>query len=122
MKNPAKKAKKSTLIRVSKTPPPGWPSEEEFKEAAHSGEGEKPEANIVLAGRLMSVRVMGKASFATIQDGSVGSHGGRIQLYVTRDALGEDFDFLQPGTELTLPTDKRDTEVITRQNDGGFRR
>ncbi|MFP5446577.1 MAG: lysine--tRNA ligase, partial [Betaproteobacteria bacterium] len=28
--------------------------------------------------------------FATIQDGSLGEVGGRIQLYVTRDALGED--------------------------------
>jgi lysyl-tRNA synthetase class 2 len=37
-----------------------------------------------VAGRMMLKRVMGKASFATIQDMS-----GRIQLYVTRDALGE---------------------------------
>ncbi len=37
-----------------------------------------------VAGRMMLKRVMGKASFATIQDGS-----GRIQLYVTRDALDE---------------------------------
>ena len=45
---------------------------------------------VTVAGRMMLKRVMGKASFATIQDGSLGSHGGRIQLYVTRDALGED--------------------------------
>ena len=38
-----------------------------------------------LAGRMMLKRVMGKASFATIQDVS-----GRIQLYVARDAVGED--------------------------------
>jgi lysyl-tRNA synthetase class 2 len=37
-----------------------------------------------VAGRMMLKRVMGKASFATIQDES-----GRIQLYVTRDGLGE---------------------------------
>ena len=43
-----------------------------------------------VAGRMMLKRVMGKASFATIQDGSLGSCGGRIQLYITRDALGED--------------------------------
>jgi len=35
-----------------------------------------------VAGRMMSRRVMGKASFAHLQDGS-----GRIQLYVRRDAL-----------------------------------
>ncbi len=46
----------------------------------------EPQAvQVSLAGRMMLKRVMGKASFATLQDGS-----GRIQLYVTRDALGED--------------------------------
>ena len=39
---------------------------------------------VVVAGRLMLKRVMGKASFATLQDGS-----GQIQLFVTRDAIGE---------------------------------
>ncbi len=38
---------------------------------------------VAVAGRMMLKRVMGKASFATIQDMS-----GRIQLYVTLDALG----------------------------------
>ena len=38
-----------------------------------------------VAGRMMLKRVMGKASFATLQDAS-----GRIQLYVTRDDVGED--------------------------------
>ena len=38
-----------------------------------------------LAGRLMSKRVMGKASFANIRDDR-----GDIQLYVTRDNLGEE--------------------------------
>ena len=45
---------------------------------------------VSVAGRMMLKRVMGKASFATVQDGSFGSTGGRIQLYVTRDAIGED--------------------------------
>ena len=39
---------------------------------------------VSVAGRMMLKRVMGKASFATLQDMS-----GRIQLYVTRDALPE---------------------------------
>jgi lysyl-tRNA synthetase class 2 len=39
---------------------------------------------VAVAGRMMLKRVMGKASFATIQDMS-----SRIQLYLTRDALGE---------------------------------
>ncbi|PJI96803.1 lysyl-tRNA synthetase class II [Acidovorax sp. 69] len=46
--------------------------------------------SVSVAGRMMLKRVMGKASFATVQDGSLGEVGGRIQLYVTRDALGED--------------------------------
>ena len=39
---------------------------------------------VAVAGRIMLKRVMGKASFATVQDMSA-----RIQLYVTRDAVGE---------------------------------
>ena len=38
-----------------------------------------------IAGRMLLKRVMGKASFATLQDMS-----GRIQLYITRDALREE--------------------------------
>ncbi|MBC7435430.1 MAG: lysine--tRNA ligase [Bdellovibrionales bacterium] len=38
-----------------------------------------------IAGRMMLKRVMGKASFATLQDST-----GRIQVYVTRDAVGEE--------------------------------
>lgn len=40
---------------------------------------------VYLAGRLMSRRIMGKASFCHIQDGE-----GLIQLYVRRDDVGED--------------------------------
>src|SRR3954454_22814608 len=48
-------------------------------------EGEKPAG--VVAGRMVLKRVMGKASFATLQDGS-----GRIQAYITQDTPGyEDF-------------------------------
>ncbi len=39
---------------------------------------------VTLAGRMMTVRVMGKASFAHIEDGS-----GRVQIYVKRDVVGE---------------------------------
>ena len=46
--------------------------------------------SVSVAGRMMLKRVMGKASFATVQDGSLGEVGGRIQLYVTRDAVGDD--------------------------------
>ena len=40
--------------------------------------------NVRIAGRLLSKRIMGKASFAHLQDGD-----GKIQLYVARDGIGE---------------------------------
>ena len=43
-------------------------------------EGE--ELNVVIAGRLMSRRIMGKASFAELQDSA-----GKIQIYVNRDEI-----------------------------------
>ena len=46
---------------------------------------EQVEARFSLAGRMMSRRVMGKASFAHLQDSS-----GRIQLFLKRDNLGEE--------------------------------
>lgn len=48
-----------------------------------------PKREVCIAGRLMSRRVMGKASFAEIQDSK-----GRIQVYVTRDDIcpGENKD------------------------------
>ncbi|MFC2097294.1 lysine--tRNA ligase [Bacteroidota bacterium] len=43
--------------------------------------------DVIIAGRIMSRRIMGKASFAEIQDGA-----GKIQIYLNRDELcpGED--------------------------------
>ena len=56
----------------------------EVKERFAAGEELK---EVVLAGRMMSSRVMGKASFAELQDAS-----GRIQIYIARDEIcpGED--------------------------------
>ena len=44
-----------------------------------------PEMTVSVAGRMMSKRIMGKASFCHIQDKE-----GQIQCYVARDDLGED--------------------------------
>ncbi len=44
-----------------------------------------PEKTVSIAGRIMTVREMGKASFCTIQD-----RDGRIQLYVAVNAIGEE--------------------------------
>ena len=55
---------------------------EEFKDLPNETDiGKK----VALAGRLMSKRVMGKASFAHLRDDK-----GDIQLYVRRDELGDD--------------------------------
>jgi lysyl-tRNA synthetase, class II len=50
-------------------------------------DGKKNFQDVCLAGRLMSQRIMGKASFAELQDST-----GRIQLYINRDEIcrGED--------------------------------
>jgi len=47
---------------------------------------EEGEIRVHVAGRMMEKRVMGKASFAKLQDAS-----GRIQLFVQRDALPEGY-------------------------------
>ncbi len=43
--------------------------------------------DVILAGRVMSIRIMGKASFAVIQDGY-----GKIQIYINRDQICPDED------------------------------
>ena len=43
-----------------------------------------------VAGRMMLKRVMGKASFATIQDASFGPSHGRIQVYINNEGVGEE--------------------------------
>ena len=42
--------------------------------------------HVIIAGRITAFRVMGKSVFADVKDSS-----GRIQIYVQRDAVGEDF-------------------------------
>ena len=58
--------------------------------ALHQAHGEKTKEELepagikaVIAGRTVLKRVMGKASFATLQDGS-----GRMQVYITNDGVG----------------------------------
>ena len=59
-----------------------------------AAEGEHVEAQI--AGRLMSVRVMGKSTFAHIADGS-----GRVQIYLRQDEIGEDaYDLFRRDVDL----------------------
>jgi lysyl-tRNA synthetase class 2 len=46
-----------------------------------------PSVNVSIAGRIMSIRRMGKASFCHIQDSK-----GKIQIYLKRDDLGDAYD------------------------------
>lgn len=54
---------------------------QEVKDAFEELEGK----TVSVAGRMMSKRIMGKASFCHVQDLK-----GSIQIYVARDAIGED--------------------------------
>ncbi len=54
----------------------------------HSGESlDKEQVRVHVAGRMMAKRVMGKASFTHIQDGS-----GRLQLFLQKDVLDESYE------------------------------
>ena len=57
----------------------------EFSENEQALEAEGRELTVRVAGRMVGKRVMGKASFAHLLDGE-----GKIQLYVSRDDLGEE--------------------------------
>ena len=77
-------------IGVDPYPAPFYPvnSTAAFIKDSYKGDENKSEfADTCLAGRIMSIRDMGKASFAVIQDSS-----GKIQLYIKRDEIcsGED--------------------------------
>ena len=56
------------------------------KEKEEREKEQLPEEEVSLAGRIMSMRIMGKAAFFHIQDGT-----DRIQCYIRRDTVGADF-------------------------------
>ena len=75
-------------LGIEPYPAPLYPVNATAKEVKEKFDPEKGELpDLCLAGRLMSRRIMGAASFAEIQDES-----GRIQIYVNRDEIcpGED--------------------------------
>jgi lysyl-tRNA synthetase, class II len=45
---------------------------------------ENPRVNVKIAGRIMAIRLMGKAGFAHLQQG-----GQRLQIYIKKDAVGD---------------------------------
>ena len=71
---------------------PSHKAEQLFDHFQHKTPEELTAANqhAKVAGRMMLKRVMGKASFCTLQDASFGASGGRIQIYVKREDVGEE--------------------------------
>jgi lysyl-tRNA synthetase class 2 len=57
------------------------------KEIIHQFKDDAPRRTVSIAGRIMSIRRMGKASFCHIQDSQ-----GRIQVYLRRDDIGTSYD------------------------------
>jgi len=81
-----RKEKIKTLVADGINPyPHGFDRTHKISEALEVFDDLQAKKGTTLAGRLMSRRVMGKASFANIMDGS-----GKIQLYIGRDDLGVD--------------------------------
>ncbi len=76
-------------LGIDPYPAPLFPVNTNSREilASYSEESAADWSDVTVAGRVMSVRIMGKAAFAVIQDGY-----GRIQIYVNRDEIapGED--------------------------------
>ena len=58
--------------------------------ATFSDDDPSPLANVSVAGRIMAIRKMGKASFVHIQDAT-----GRLQIYLKKDDLGDVYDHLK---------------------------
>ncbi|MCX6343520.1 MAG: OB-fold nucleic acid binding domain-containing protein, partial [Armatimonadetes bacterium] len=61
-------------------------------EASEPKEGEErsAEINVSMAGRVVSLRLMGKAAFVNIQD-----RMGKIQTYMKSDELGDDYEMVK---------------------------
>jgi lysyl-tRNA synthetase class 2 len=84
------KLKELQHLGIDPYPAPLYPvnSNAGYIKQHYKGEENKADfANVCVAGRIMSIRDMGKASFAVLQDST-----GKIQLYIKRDEIcpGED--------------------------------
>jgi lysyl-tRNA synthetase, class II len=83
------KLKQLVALGIEPYPAPEFPvnnTAANIKES-YSEDNKEQFADVAIAGRIMSIRDMGKASFAVLQDAS-----GKIQLYIKRDdiATGDD--------------------------------
>ncbi|MDR0982233.1 MAG: lysine--tRNA ligase [Culturomica sp.] len=82
--------RRNSLNELQKIGMEAYPAAE-FKVSGYADEikanfkDDAPQRNVAVAGRMMSRRIMGKASFIEIQDST-----GRIQIYVSRDEISND--------------------------------
>ena len=67
-----------------------YPRDTYSKEILESFTDDAPQRTVAIAGRIMSLRKMGKASFCHIQDMQ-----GRIQAYLRKDDIGEAYDIFK---------------------------
>jgi lysyl-tRNA synthetase class 2 len=84
------KLKELSKLGINAYPPALYPVNADsasIKLKYKAGENEKDFEDICIAGRIMSIRDMGKASFAVLQD-----HSGKIQIYVRRDNIANGND------------------------------
>ena len=86
--------RREKLTKIEALGQPAYPAKYNFSHtisqilAKHSGETaeelESARVNVRVAGRVMAIRLMGKAGFAHLQQ-----DGQRIQIYVKKDAIGD---------------------------------
>ncbi|MCB0191976.1 MAG: lysine--tRNA ligase [Anaerolineae bacterium] len=68
---------------------------DEAEAALPEGSEDKPEVTVQVAGRLVAIRIMGKSTFAHIEDGT-----GRIQIYLRKNDLGDSYDIFKKDFDL----------------------
>jgi lysyl-tRNA synthetase class 2 len=74
---------------------------------------EDQELNVTVAGRLKSVRIMGKSSFADIEDGS-----GKVQLFIRVNEVGEEsYELFKKGLDLGDFVGAQGTMMRTRSGE-----
>ncbi|MDE6832113.1 MAG: lysine--tRNA ligase, partial [Muribaculaceae bacterium] len=76
-------------LGIDPYPAAEWPVDAHAEEVKSTFSDDAPQRDVVVGGRVMGRRIMGKAAFMELQDST-----GRIQVYVNRDELcpGEDKD------------------------------
>lgn len=72
-------------LGIEPYPAPEYPVDGHAVEIKENFQDEAPARQVSIAGRIMSRRIMGKASFVELKDST-----GRIQLYISRDDLCPD--------------------------------